>query len=56
MIDTGFSSANKDRIYTQLICECCGKDLGERIVEDGKVYDSIEDWIFCPYCGSELEN
>ena len=42
MIDTGYVSANKDRIYTQLICGCCGKDLGEHIVENGKEYDSTE--------------
>lgn len=36
MIETGYFSANKDRTYTQLICGCCGKDLGTHVVEDGK--------------------
>lgn len=55
MISTGYSFANKDRIYTQLICGCCGKDLGTHTVEDGKEYNDTEGWKFCPYCGNEIE-
>lgn len=54
MIDTGFISANKDRIYTELVCGCCKKHLGSHLLENGEEYDDIEGWKFCPYCGSEL--
>lgn len=55
MIETGFTSAIDKRIYYQLCCSYCGHDLGCYEMIDGKEYNDIEGWNFCPYCGRELE-
>lgn len=30
----------------QLICECCGKHLGNMDIKEG--YNDIKEWLFCP--------
>lgn len=55
MITTGYSSTTGNRIHKSLNCGCCGKHLGSYDWEDGKEYSDIEGWVYCPYCGRELE-
>ncbi len=37
---------------SQLICECCGKHLGNIDIKKG--CNDIKGWLFCPYCGHKL--
>lgn len=37
---------------SQLICECCGKHLGNIDIKEG--CNNIKGWLFCPYCGHKL--
>ena len=55
MVTTEYCSAYGNKIHHQLICGCCGKYLGSYDIEDGKEYNDIKGWVFCPYCGRELE-
>ncbi len=54
MIAIGYTSINLKRIHRDLICDCCGKFLGNYDMEDGKEHDETEGWEFCPFCGNEL--
>lgn len=52
---TGYVSINSNRSITELLCEYCGSHLGELIISDEGVIDDTKGWMFCPYCGRELE-
>ena len=55
MVIIGHCSAYGNKIHHQLICGCCGKYLGSYNIENEKRYNDIEGWVFCPYCGRELD-
>ena len=55
MITTGHNWSHQNNIYQQLMCGCCNNYLGSYDIVDGKEYDEIKGWRFCPYCGSPLE-
>ena len=55
MIDIGYSNISENHIHHTIVCGCCGKRLGNYDIEDGKEYNDIDGWKFCPYCGNELD-
>lgn len=51
----GYSYCKQNIIHMSLICGHCGKYLGNYDVIDDMEINDIEKWIYCPYCGCELD-
>ena len=37
-------------------CRCCGRHLGSRGDDDEMSDTRFEEWAFCPYCGTPLQD
>lgn len=54
-VEAGSCFMTKESITTMLKCGSCSKYLGDHVIKNGHDYNEIENWQFCPYCGSYLD-